>query len=187
MLYSFLYSFAMGKCLRYAENQYDAAEILNDSFLKAFKNIEKYKYTMPFHSWFGKIISNTAIDRYRAELKHNRTEEISFANEVLEESTVFDSIEYKELLKLVQQLPVAYRTVFNLYAIDGYSHDEISKMLGISIGTSKSNLFKARHRLQKSVLQLRQNESNRFDSDNIIPIKPITSVTLSINGGGLGK
>jgi len=147
-LYKHFYGFAMGICLRYANNRLDAAGILNDGFFKVFKNIEKYEKDKPFKAWLGRIITNTAIDYYRANLKFADHADISDYNEIIQEQSVYTKLAYEDLLALVQKLTPAYRTVFNLFAIDGYSHEEISDMLAISVGTSKSNLFKARQKLQ---------------------------------------
>lgn len=148
-LYKHFYSFAMGICLRYANNRLDAAGILNDSFFKAFKNISKYESSKPFLPWLGRIITNTAIDFYRTNLKFTGHLDIDEASEVSQAYTVYDKLDYADLLNLIQSLSPAYRAVFNLFAIDGYSHEEISDLLKISVGTSKSNLFKARLRLQE--------------------------------------
>ena len=181
-LYKRLYGFAMGKCLRYAGNKYDAAEILNDGFLKVFKNINKYDYKWSFHAWVGKIMSNTAIDRYRSELKHSHTQELSIAEDIGQEATIYQTINYQDLLVIVQGLPPSYRAVFNLFAIDGYTHEEIGIMLGISVGASKSNLFKARQKLQKALRQ--NNIHNKIDEEGkIIPLKIFPSINISINGG----
>ncbi|GGI27665.1 RNA polymerase sigma factor [Pedobacter mendelii] len=147
-LYKHFYGFAMGICLRYANNRLDAAGILNDGFFKVFKNIEKYESDKPFKAWIGRIITNTAIDHYRANLKFADHTDISEHDEVANDQSVYAKLAYEDLLALVQKLSPAYRTVFNLFAIDGYSHEEISEMLSISVGTSKSNLFKARQKLQ---------------------------------------
>ncbi len=182
-LYKHFYSFAMGKCLRYANNRYDAGEILNDGFLKVFKNIDKYDYQWPFHSWLGKIMTNTAIDHYRAELKHSQTSELTLADDVAEEPNVLQSFNYQDLLKMVQRLPVSYRTVFNLFAIDGYSHEEIAERLGISIGTSKSNLFKARQKLQLALKNQVAADDYLSSEGKVIPINSRSSATISRNGG----
>jgi len=147
-LYKHFYGFAMGICLRYANDRLDAAGILNDGFFKVFKNIEKYEKDKPFSAWIGRIITNTAIDYYRVNLKFADHADISDYDEIAQEHSVYAKLAYEDLLALVQKLTPAYRTVFNLFAIDGYSHEEISEMLSISVGTSKSNLFKARQKLQ---------------------------------------
>ena len=147
-LYRHFYGFAMGICLRYANDRLDAAGILNDGFFKVFKNIEKYEKNKPFKAWIGRIITNTAIDYYRTNLKFADHADISDHDEIAQEHSVYAKLAYEDLLALIQRLTPAYRTVFNLFAIDGYSHEEISEMLSISVGTSKSNLFKARQKLQ---------------------------------------
>ena len=148
-LYKHFYSFAMGICLRYANDRLDAAGILNDGFFKAFKNITKYEPTKAFLPWIGRIITNTAIDYYRANLKFADHVDILDHENIAQVSSVYDKLAYHDLLALVQKLSTGYRTVFNLFAIDGYTHEEIAEMLGISVGTSKSNLFKARQKLQE--------------------------------------
>ncbi|SDH21602.1 RNA polymerase sigma-70 factor, ECF subfamily [Pedobacter terrae] len=148
-LYQHFYSFAMGICLRYANDRLDAAGILNDGFFKAFKHIAKYEPTKAFLPWLGRIITNTAIDYYRANLKFADHVDIIDHENVAQVSSVYDKLAYQDLLALVQQLSPGYRTVFNLFAIDGYTHEDIAEMLGISVGTSKSNLFKARQKLQE--------------------------------------
>lgn len=148
-LYKHFYGFAMGICLRYANDRLDAAGIMNDAFFKAFKNISKYEPNKAFLPWLGRIITNTAIDYYRANLKFADHVDISDQDHIAQENSVYDKLAYSDLLVLVQKLSPAYRTVFNLYAIDGYTHEEIGETLNISIGTSKSNLFKARQKLQE--------------------------------------
>ncbi|RDC55997.1 RNA polymerase sigma factor [Pedobacter chinensis] len=148
-LYKHFYSFAMGICLRYANNRLDAAGILNDGFFKAFRNISKYESTKAFLPWLGRIMTNTAIDFYRTNLKFAGHLDIDGFEGLTQVSAVYDKLAYNDLLKLIQNLSPAYRTVFNLFAIDGYSHEEIAELLQISVGTSKSNLFKARQKLQE--------------------------------------
>ncbi|WP_245738581.1 RNA polymerase sigma factor [Pedobacter rhizosphaerae] len=147
-LYKHFYSFAMAICLRYANNRLDAAGILNDGFFKAFKHISKYESDKAFMPWLGRIITNTAIDYYRTNLKFTDHADIAEYEHIAQVSSVYDQLAYNDLLEMVQKLSPAYRTVFNLYAIDGYTHEEIGEMLNISAGTSKSNLFKARQKLQ---------------------------------------
>ena len=153
MLYKALYGFAMGICLRYAGNRYEAAEIMNTGFFKVMTNMDKYDVSKPFKAWLGRIMMNTSIDYYRANLKVAYTEDLDTADGVGVSEVVTSKLGYDELLALVQKLPEAYRTVFNLFAIDGYTHEEIGEMLGINPGTSKSNLHKARQKLQKMLAQ----------------------------------
>src|SRR5690349_19096495 len=146
----------MAVCDRYTNNQDDASEILNDGFLKIFKEIHHYRpaYTdvvSSFKGWLRKIMVYTAIDHFRKNQKHQMVTQLD--NVVYQVATVhedaIDKISYEEIIRAVQELSPGYRTVFNLFIIDGLSHDEIANQLGISVGTSKSNLSKARRQLQK--------------------------------------
>lgn len=150
-LYKHFYSFALGICLRYANNRLDATGILNDSFFKAFKNIARYDKDKGFQPWLGKIVTNTSIDFYRTNLKFANHIDIDSLDHPPPVITDYDNLAYADLLKMIQNLSPAYRAVFNLFAIDGYSHEEIADVLKISIGTSKSNLFKARQKLQEMI------------------------------------
>ncbi|WP_342332810.1 sigma-70 family RNA polymerase sigma factor [Pedobacter sp. FW305-3-2-15-E-R2A2] len=149
LLYKELYSYCMGICKRYAVNDADAAEVLNNAFLKAFNHIEKYDPSKPFKAWMAKITANTAIDHYRMKLRFSDHDDISEHGHIGQGAAVYDQLAYDDLLSLIQTLSPAYRIVFNLYAIDGYSHEEIAEILNISTGTSKSNLFRARQKLQE--------------------------------------
>jgi RNA polymerase sigma factor (sigma-70 family) len=152
LLYKAYYSYCMAICRRYSLNDYDAADVLNDGFLKVFTHIAKYDSTKPFKSWIARIITNTAIDHYRMNLKFTDHDDVSTYENLGDTEIVTADLAYKDLLNLVQSLSPAYRTVFNLYAIDGYAHEEIASILHISIGTSKSNLFKARQKLKELIL-----------------------------------
>lgn len=148
-LFKYFYSFAMGICRRYARHSDEASDILNESFLKIFNHMERYDASKPFRAWIGKIITNTAIDYYRSSLKFAQHDEIEAYEHLSDNEHIYDSLAYNDLLAMVTSLSPAYRTVFNLYAIDGYSHQEIAELLGITVNTSKSNLHKARKRLQE--------------------------------------
>ncbi len=149
LLYRNFYGVAMSICLRYSSNRSEARIIINDGFLKVFNNLHKFDVEKSFEPWVGRIMSNTAIDHYRAELKHMNLLDIADVDEVFEHATIEQKMYYDELIKLVQLLPPSYRTVFNLYAVDGFTHEEIAKKLHISVGGSKSNLFKARKKLRE--------------------------------------
>lgn len=148
----------MAICRRYALNDFDAAEVLNDGFLKVFTHIEKYDLEKPFKPWLARIITNTAIDHYRMNLKFSDHDDVDDHEEIGQAASIYEQLAYKDLLVLVQTLSPAYRTVFNLYAIDGYSHEEIASLLKISTGTSKSNLFKARQQLREKLMVLDVNK-----------------------------
>lgn len=152
ILYKRLYGYAMKICLRYANSQSEASEILNEGFFKAFTNIEKYDPQWPFRSWLSKIIYHASIDYYRANLKWSHMEDLGKSNDPSHEANIEHQLGYNELLAVIQRLPPTYRIVFNLYAIDGYSHEEIGQMIGISASTSRSNLHKARQKLQQMLM-----------------------------------
>lgn len=153
----------MAICDRYANKQEDAVEILNDGFLKIFKEIHKYKpaYTdvvSSFKGWLRKIMVYTAIDNFRKNHKHQMVTQLD--NVVYQVATAsedaIEKLSYEEIIRAVQNLSPGYRTVFNLFVIEGLSHEEIANHLDVSIGTSKSNLSKARKQLQK--ILFKQNE-----------------------------
>ncbi len=160
MLYKAFYGFSMGICLRYAGNRDEAAEVMNQGFFKVFTHIESYDITRPFKAWLGKIMMNVSIDFYRANLKMAYTEDLEKAEHVSDGDVVDKNLHYNDLLAMVQKLPQAYRTVFNLFAIDGYSHEEIATMLNINVGTSKSNLHKARQKLKLMILKADSSANN---------------------------
>lgn len=148
-LYQLFYSHSMKMCIRYAKDKDEAVELVNDGFMRVFINIDRYDQTKPFKPWLNTIMINTSIDHYRKQIKKIAMEELNAKHDVEDKESILSRIHYEDLIKLVQKLSVAYRTVFNLFAIDGYTHEEIASMLSISVGTSKSNLFKAREQLKK--------------------------------------
>jgi len=148
-LYQEFYSYGMSICLRYADNRDDAAEILNDGFMKIFSNLKTFDLSKPFKPWLRKIIVNTAINRYHQKQRQIQTEEIDRIFNKSDTEKTLSGISYQEVVALLQNLSPSYRTVFNLYVIEGYTHEEISRILHISTGTSKSNLFKAKEQLKK--------------------------------------
>lgn len=152
-LYETYYSKMMGVCMRYANCEADALDILHDGFLKVFKNIDKYQVGTSLSAWIRRIMVNTAIDGYRKNVRH-RTEEIDEASNLpsIEADAVSRCTE-KEILSAIQQLSPAYRAVFNLSVIEGYPHKEIGELLGITESTSRSNLVKARAKLQKILVE----------------------------------
>ena len=146
----------MAICDRYTKRTEDAIEIFNDSFLKIFKEIHRYTPSYSdeinsFKGWIRKVLIHTAIDHCRKNNKHyfNTELETSIVYIPQKEESAFDRISYDEIIRAIQRLSPAYRTVLNLFIIDGFSHEKIAEQLQISVGTSKSNLFKARQQLQK--------------------------------------
>lgn len=153
----------MAICDRYAQKQEDAVEILNDGFLKIFREIHHYSpaYTdvvSSFKGWLRKIMVYTAIDHFRKNHKHRLVTQLD--NVVYQVPAggeeAMDKLSYEEIIRAIQDLSPGYRTVFNLFVIEGMSHEEIARQLEVSVGTSKSNLSKARKQLQK--ILFKQNE-----------------------------
>ena len=163
MLYSSFYGYAMAICDRYTSKQEDAVEILNDGFLKVFREIHHYQpayadVVSSFKGWLRKIMVYTAIDHFRKYQKHRivtQLDNVVYQVPAVHESAV-DKLSYDEIIRAVQELSPGYRTVFNLFVIEGLSHDEIAGQLGISTGTSKSNLSKARRQLQNILFKQNQ-------------------------------
>ncbi|NBV14003.1 MAG: RNA polymerase sigma factor [Sphingobacteriia bacterium] len=143
-------------CLRYAKNQETAEDILQDGFIRVFGALNTFRKQGSLEGWIRRIMVNTALEYHRKEVKMYT---ISEAAEVSSESSDADALSQLsniEALELLKSLPLGYRNVFNLYAIEGYNHAEIAEMLQISEGTSKSQLSRARSLLQQKVIQLNQ-------------------------------
>ena len=148
LLYKEHYSKMMGVCLRYSNNKDDALDILNEGFIKVFRNISKYQPGTSLSAWMRRIMVNTAIDFYRKNVRR-RTENLDTAYNISSNSPdALSQVTEKEILLAIQTLSPAYRSVFNLYVIEGFSHKEIANELGITESTSRSNLVKARHKLR---------------------------------------
>jgi RNA polymerase sigma factor (sigma-70 family) len=148
LLYQEFYGYGMSICLPYADNRDEAAEILNDGFMKLFNNIRHFDLKKPLKPWLRAILVNTSINHYRQKQRTIQAENMDHANQESEAESIISGISYQEIIAMLQKLPPAYRMVFNLYVIEGYKHEEIAQMLGISVGTSKSNLFKAKESLR---------------------------------------
>ena len=140
-------------CLQYSGNDEEARDILQEGFIKIFENLGNYKHEGSFEGWIRRIIVNTALEKFRSKHYLYRVEDIDKMPELDAEPDNEDyaGLEAIDLLGIIRELPPKYRMVFNLFAIEGYSHKEISKMVNISEGTSKSNLFRARVILQRRV------------------------------------
>lgn len=140
-------------CLQYAGNDEEARDILQEGFIKIFENLIHYKHEGSFEGWMRKIMVNTALEKFRS--KHNlyRIDDIDQIPEpdAQPDNEDYAGLEATDLLDIIRELPPKYRMVFNLFAIEGYSHKEISRMVNISEGTSKSNLARARIILQRRV------------------------------------
>lgn len=151
MLYEMFSSRMFGVCLRYAGSKDDAQDILHEGFLKIFEKIEQFEARGSFEGWVRKIMVNTALEKYRSQYRTVRLDDDNREADEQNQNEMADNITVNELLSMIRELTPQYRVVFNLYAIEGYSHKEISGMLDISEGTSKSNLSRARAILQEKV------------------------------------
>lgn len=140
----------LGVCLRYASSTDEAQDILQDGFIKVFDKIEAFNAKGSLEGWIRRIMVNTALDNFRKNKKHMNQTDVDDVKYLLKaDNFVIESLEAKALLKIIQTLPTGFRTVFNLYAIEGYSHKEIGVMLDVSEGTSKSQYSRARAYIQK--------------------------------------
>lgn len=152
LLYKHYYNYAMSISIRFSETQEEAKEVVQDSFLKLFKNFSMFEDKASFKAWFRKIIVHTAIDYYRKYTKHNHHLDIVDSEIGEIENSIVSSISANEILDLAKKLPPAYRLVFMLFIVEGYKHTDIAEKLDISVGASKSNLSKARKKMQKMII-----------------------------------
>lgn len=140
-------------CLQYSGNDEEARDILQEGFIKIFENLHQYKHEGSFDGWLRRITVNTALERFRSRHNLYRVDDIDTIQEpdADPDNEDYAGLEANDLLEIIRELPPKYRMVFNLYAIEGYSHKEIGKLINISEGTSKSNLARARIILQRRV------------------------------------
>jgi RNA polymerase sigma factor (sigma-70 family) len=151
-------------CLRYAKTREEAEEILQEGFMKIFEFLHQYKSTGSFEGWMRKIMVNCALQKYRSKGNLRPVVDIdAIAADYPVPEDIIAKIGTKELLNMVQQLPPACRMIFNLYVFEGMKHREIAELLGISEGTSKSNLSDARAILQKAVSESMQSSQVKFN------------------------
>lgn len=150
LLYRRYFSFAMSLAVRYTCDEGDAMEIVNDSYMKILDRLQEFDSTRSFKSWYGKIVVNSAIDRFRRNLKHSSNLPLVELGETeAMEPEVVSELTAADIILLLGQLPENYRITFNLYEIEGYSHDEIGQMLGISESSSRSSLARAKKMLRE--------------------------------------
>lgn len=154
----------LGVCFRYSKTREEAEDILQEGFIKIFERISTYEGKGSFAGWMRRIMVNTAINHYKANLKHYYHEDVDKDDNINLKADEMEGpyqhenkINKEKLILLIQQLPHGYQMVFNLYVIDGLSHKEIADELGISINTSKTQLFKARKQL-KSKLTIKEKD-----------------------------
>jgi RNA polymerase sigma-70 factor (ECF subfamily) len=161
-----LYSGKMyGVCYRYVRHGMEAEDILVTAFTKIFERITQFKGEGSFEGWIRRIIVNEALTYLRKARTMYLEIDLEQADTLLNYNTLSNDLEAEDLLNMIQQLPAGYRVVFNMYAIDGYSHKEIAEHLGISENTSKSQLSRARAYLQKMLAQAEPEINKKISND----------------------
>jgi len=146
----------MGVCLRYAKSYDEAEDILHDGFIKIFHSLKSYRFEGSFEGWMRRVVVNTALERFRSKTILHPVDEIEDVEE--DEELEMQDVSIDILLKMVQELPERYRMVFSLYVLDGYPHNEIAEEMQISVGTSKSNLARAKGILKGKLLEFWEGE-----------------------------
>lgn len=147
-LYEEYYGKMMSVCLRYAGHEEEALDMLHESFIKVFRSIGRFRAGTSLTAWIRTIVVNTCIDHFRRNQRRRVEDLEQHPTLTSDDETIADALSAEEILQQVQQLSPSYRMVFNLYVVEGYSHREIAEMLDITESTSRSNLVKARARLQ---------------------------------------
>jgi len=150
-LYDRYSSKLLAVCCRYCRNREEAQDVLHEGFIKAIKNLHRFEGKGSFEGWLRRIMVNASLENFRKTKYLVAVEDIQEAESQQTDSVAVEQMSAKELLSMVQALPAGFRIVFNLYAIEGFSHKEISEQLGISVGTSKSQLSRARASLQNMI------------------------------------
>ncbi|MCI4669987.1 MAG: RNA polymerase sigma factor [Bacteroidia bacterium] len=156
-LYRRCYGVLMGVCMRYHRQEEDAVSAMNMAFLKILNNLKKRKDNVPFEAWIRRITINVIIDEFRKNKKHKEAIEYRDFDDRDNSSVMIDlnkadqQFDAEDIERIIQELPQMSREVFNMYAIDGYSHKEISSMLSISVGTSKWHVSFARTRIKERI------------------------------------
>lgn len=143
-------------CRRYARHRLEAEDLLQEAFIKVFDKMHTFKHQGSFEGWIRRIAVNISLKNYQKKSFQNEQIGLESYQEGAADPTVFAHLGEEELLRLIEDLPQGYRVVFNLYAIEGYSHKEIAEALGIGESTSRSQLMKARKMLQGMVIQLQK-------------------------------
>lgn len=139
-------------CIRYAKNKSDAEDVLQDAFIKVFNKINEFKNEGSLEGWIRRIMVNTSLDQIRKNIKFSNDTDLEAVSYKLENNDfTFENLVSEDLLKLINSMPNGYRVVFNMFAIEGYSHQEIASTLGVTENTSKSQYLRARNFLKKEL------------------------------------
>ncbi len=164
-LYDLCYSYMMSICIRYCKDKQEAGARLNLSFLKVLQHLNKFDHSGSFKAWIAKITLRSIIDEFRSQQKHY--EHHQYNGEILNEGSlngeernyIQSEFDFDHMMRVINQLPVMDKQVFNMFAIDGYTHKEIAEQLNISVGTSKWHVFEARKKIKTSLIILPKNAS----------------------------
>lgn len=144
----------MGVCLRYAKDYEEAEDVMQDAFIKIFGKLPNYKKKGSLEGWVRRIVVNTALDSYRKNKKHQQNVDVDSVGYMLEDKTfIIEELNANDLLAIIKTLPEGYQMVFNLFAIEGYSHKEIAERLGVTESTSKSQYSRAKKMLRDILLK----------------------------------
>ena len=165
VLYERFFPYGMSVAVRYCDDRDQAVAILHDAFLTVFRRFERYDPGQSFKPWFRVIVVRAALDWLKANRKLAAPVELHPDTEAFDREDILSRIGYQELLAMIRRLSDGYRAVFNLHVIDGFKHEEIARQLGITVGTSKSNLAKARRHLQRMV------------RESLAPVNPSSTAT----------
>jgi RNA polymerase sigma factor (sigma-70 family) len=153
----------MTVCRRYARHQAEAEDMLQEAFIKVFRNIDRYDPAKgAFNPWIRRIVVNTAIQYWRKERRNIWVQPDADLPDIPEDEAPFHLLSEEEILQLIAQLPEGFRMVFNLYALDGYSHAEVAQALGITESSSRSQLTRARRWLKNAISALKLETDERF-------------------------
>ncbi|MCB0516869.1 MAG: RNA polymerase sigma factor [Chitinophagales bacterium] len=142
-----------GVCLRYTKNTHTAEDVMQEGFIKVFRNLAQFRGEGSFEGWVRRIFVNTAIEHYRKQVNMYPILEVNYLEEEPYSDEIIGHLSAEDLMNMINQLAPGYRTIFNLFVIEGYSHQEIADQLQISEGTSKSQLSRARYLLQQMILE----------------------------------
>jgi RNA polymerase sigma factor (sigma-70 family) len=167
MLYDTYYGKMFKVCLRYARDREEAQDIIQEGYIRVFKNMHQYDFQGSFEGWIRKVMVTSAINYFRKNNLRNITDyvdsdillNIGNSQDFLDDHDSISRLKANDLLAIIQKLPPVYKIVFNLNAIEGYSHKEISEMIGINESTSRSNLAKARAKLQEMIIPLMKHKT----------------------------
>ncbi|WP_321287506.1 RNA polymerase sigma factor [uncultured Sunxiuqinia sp.] len=163
-LYQYLAPKMFGVCLRYSKDETEAEDNLQDGFLKVFEKIGSFRHEGAFEGWVRRIMVNVALERYRKNHLMHPVEDMGIYDEPELNDNIIAELSAKDLLKIINELPPRYRMVFNLYVIEGMNHQEIADEMKISVGTSKSNLARARGILRDKVVKVFGETENNYSA-----------------------